>query len=183
MEVSRFHELPSHVVIELDTLRALHEHGYCLSILCRPCRRHVFLDLPALIADGQGSRKVVGLRLRYATCAIAASYRLSGIPIARVIDKCAAPSGAIPASTDGVIVGLEVGAHKSAHDPARMHVRSKHWLNALDRRNIDLPADTGGSQRCSTFPVRFLPLVAVLAVEQKRLLATGSAPEGGVYGK
>jgi hypothetical protein len=44
------------VVIELDTLRTLHEHGYRLSVFCRPCGRHAFLDLPALIAVGEGGR-------------------------------------------------------------------------------------------------------------------------------
>ncbi len=56
------------VVIELDTLRALHEHGYRLSVFCRPCGRHVFLDLPALIAAGQGARAIVGLRVRCRDC-------------------------------------------------------------------------------------------------------------------
>lgn len=60
--------LPSRVVIELDTLRALHEHGYRLSVFCRTCSRHVFLDLPAMIASGEGGRKVVGLRTRCQVC-------------------------------------------------------------------------------------------------------------------
>jgi hypothetical protein len=56
------------VVIELNTLRALHEHGYRLSVFCRTCGRHVFLDLPALIAAGEGARVVVGLRVRCRVC-------------------------------------------------------------------------------------------------------------------
>ena len=56
------------MVIVLDTLRTLHEHGYRLSVFCRPCGRHVFLDLPALMAAGEGERSVVGLRLRCRLC-------------------------------------------------------------------------------------------------------------------
>ena len=56
------------MVIELNTLRALQEHGYRLNVFCRPCGRHVFLDLPALIAAGEGGRAVVGLRTRYQVC-------------------------------------------------------------------------------------------------------------------
>lgn len=52
------------MAIELNTVRALHEHGYRLSVFCRPCGRHVFLDLAALIAAGEGERAVVGLRVR-----------------------------------------------------------------------------------------------------------------------
>jgi hypothetical protein len=60
--------LPSRVVIELNTLLTLYEHGYRLSVFCRPCGRHVFLDLPALIAAGEGARAVVGLRVRCRVC-------------------------------------------------------------------------------------------------------------------
>jgi hypothetical protein len=56
------------VVIELNTLRTLHEHGYRLSVFCRPCGRHAFLDLPALMAEGEGERAVVGLRVRCRVC-------------------------------------------------------------------------------------------------------------------
>jgi hypothetical protein len=56
------------VSIEIDTLGALHEHGNRLSAFCRPCGRHEFLDLPALIAGGQGEHRVVGLRLRCRVC-------------------------------------------------------------------------------------------------------------------
>ena len=42
------------VVIQLDTLRALYEHGYRLSVFCRPCGRHVCLDIPTLLAAGHG---------------------------------------------------------------------------------------------------------------------------------
>jgi len=57
------------VVIELNTLRALHEYGYRLSVFCRPCGRHGFLDLRALIDAGQGARSVVGLPVRCTRCA------------------------------------------------------------------------------------------------------------------
>ena len=56
------------MVVELDALRALHEHGYRLNVFCRSCSRHVFLDLPALIAAGEGGRAVVGLRVRCRVC-------------------------------------------------------------------------------------------------------------------
>jgi hypothetical protein len=56
------------VVIELNTLLTLHEHGYRLSVFCRPCGRHVFLDLPALIEAGEGAREVVGLGVRCRVC-------------------------------------------------------------------------------------------------------------------
>ena len=56
------------MVIQLNTLRALHEHGYRVSVFCRPCARHVFLDLPALVAAGMGERAVVGLSIRCARC-------------------------------------------------------------------------------------------------------------------
>jgi ribosomal protein S14 len=56
------------VAIELNTVRALHEHGYRLSVFCRPCGRHVFWDLAALIAAGEGARAVVGLRVRCQVC-------------------------------------------------------------------------------------------------------------------
>jgi hypothetical protein len=56
------------VAITLDTLAKLHAHGYQLSVFCRPCGRHVFLDLSALMATGQGERPLVGLRLRCRVC-------------------------------------------------------------------------------------------------------------------
>jgi len=56
------------MVIQLNTLRALHEHGYRVSVSCRPCGRHVFLDLPALVAAGAGERAVVGLPVRCVRC-------------------------------------------------------------------------------------------------------------------
>jgi hypothetical protein len=56
------------MVIQLNTLRSLHEHGYRVSVSCRACGRHVFLDLPALVAAGQGERAVVGLAIRCACC-------------------------------------------------------------------------------------------------------------------
>ena len=52
------------VVIELNTLRALHDHGYRVSVFCRACGRHVCLDSVALIAAGHGARAVVGLPVR-----------------------------------------------------------------------------------------------------------------------
>jgi hypothetical protein len=56
------------VVIELNTLRALYEHGYRLSVFCRACGRHVFLDIPTLLASGYGERAVVGLPVRCQVC-------------------------------------------------------------------------------------------------------------------
>jgi hypothetical protein len=56
------------VVIQLDTLRALYEHGYRLSVFCRPCGRHVCLDIPILLAAGHGERAVVGLPVRCHRC-------------------------------------------------------------------------------------------------------------------
>jgi len=56
------------VAIQLNSLRDLHEHGYRVSVFCRPCGRHVFLDLPALVAAGAGERAVVGLSIRCARC-------------------------------------------------------------------------------------------------------------------
>lgn len=56
------------MVIELNTLRALHEHGYRLSVFCRSCGRHVLLDLSTLIQAGQGERSVVGLPVRCGRC-------------------------------------------------------------------------------------------------------------------
>ena len=56
------------MVIQLNSLRDLHEHGYRVSVFCRPCGRHVFLDLPALVAAGVGERAVVGLSIRCTGC-------------------------------------------------------------------------------------------------------------------
>jgi len=56
------------VVTELNTLRTLYEHGYRISVFCRPCGRHVFLDVPALMAAGHGERTVVGLPVRCQDC-------------------------------------------------------------------------------------------------------------------
>ena len=56
------------VVIELNTLRALHDHGYRMSVFCRTCGRHVSLDSVALIAAGHGARAVVGLPVRCQVC-------------------------------------------------------------------------------------------------------------------
>ena len=56
------------MVIELNTLRALYEHGYRVSVFCRGCAWHVFLDAPALIAAGHGEQAVVGLPVRCQCC-------------------------------------------------------------------------------------------------------------------
>jgi hypothetical protein len=56
------------VVTELNTLRALYEHGYRLSVFCRACGRHGFLDIPMLLAAGHGERAVVGLPVRCQVC-------------------------------------------------------------------------------------------------------------------
>jgi len=56
------------VVIELNTLRTLYEHGYRVSVFCRACGRHGFLDVPALLAAGHGERAVVGLPVRCRRC-------------------------------------------------------------------------------------------------------------------
>jgi hypothetical protein len=62
-----------HVCLPSDVFRPRHaphasRHGYRLSVFCWPCGRHVFLDLPALIAAGEGAREVVGLRVRCRVC-------------------------------------------------------------------------------------------------------------------
>lgn len=56
------------VVIELNTLRTLYEHGYRVSVFCRVCGRHAFPDVPALLAAGHGARAVVGLPVRCQGC-------------------------------------------------------------------------------------------------------------------
>jgi hypothetical protein len=56
------------MVIELNTLRALHEHGYRLSVFCRACCRHMSLDSVALMAAGHGERAVMGLPVRCQVC-------------------------------------------------------------------------------------------------------------------
>jgi len=56
------------VVIELNTLRALYDHGYRVTVFCRACGRHGRLDLPRMLANGQGDRAVLGLPLRCAQC-------------------------------------------------------------------------------------------------------------------
>ena len=56
------------VVIEVNTLRAFHEHGYRVSVFCRCCARHICLDIPPLLAAGYGERAVVGLRVRCQVC-------------------------------------------------------------------------------------------------------------------
>ena len=49
--------MPTPIVI--DTLRARHEHehGYTLHAYCCRCSRWADIDLPALIAAGQGERR------------------------------------------------------------------------------------------------------------------------------
>jgi len=78
LDVPRHAPLPSVEVIELNTLRILHEHGYRLSVFCRSCGRHRFLDLTVLIDAGQGERAVVGLRVRCARCGRRGELCLSG---------------------------------------------------------------------------------------------------------
>ncbi len=58
----------SGVVIELNTLQMLYEHGYRVSVFCRACGRHAFLDVPGLLAAGHGERAVVGLPVRCQGC-------------------------------------------------------------------------------------------------------------------
>jgi hypothetical protein len=95
------------VVIELDTLRALHEHGHRLSVFCRPCCRHVFVDLPALIADDQGGRKVVGLWVSCDTCGYRSELSIIWDPHRQAIDDVLR-TNAIATSPESVSSALGV---------------------------------------------------------------------------
>jgi hypothetical protein len=52
----------------IDTLRAVHERDGSIVAHCRPCGRHVWLNLAELIASGAGERRIVGLRLKCSAC-------------------------------------------------------------------------------------------------------------------
>ena len=48
------------MAIILATLGKVDEVGYVINAHCRPCRRHSFLDRPALIAARHGERDSLG---------------------------------------------------------------------------------------------------------------------------
>jgi len=101
------HDYCGEMNIQLNTLRALHQHGYRMSVFCRPCARHVFLDLPALVATGIGERAVVGLSIRCVRCGRACFHGRTGSSVAAAVGRDRA--------LDGVDAGVQAfGARELA---------------------------------------------------------------------
>jgi ribosomal protein L44E len=54
--------------IVIDTLGKVHKAGYHVSVFCRTCDRHTWIDLAALIAAGHGERPFIRARFRCRDC-------------------------------------------------------------------------------------------------------------------
>ena len=56
------------MLIQIKTLRDIHENGYILETHCIFCLRFIPVDLEEMIADGKGDRSFIGKKPKCQKC-------------------------------------------------------------------------------------------------------------------